>query len=293
LPGIELASFQVDGQERLAYEFGLGGPRPFFFPLIGPSGRMVTRMGHPNPGGHEHHRSIWFGHQKVQDINFWEERPGRDVRVRHKRVIAYRDGTDWAGLAAELDWWAEGKSRMTQALKVALTPCDDGGLLIDLESRFEAMGGPVDLGQTNFGFLGVRVAKTMSEQFGGGRLTADGSSKGGQAICGKRHRWADYSGPAAPGGVEGIAYLDHPSNPHHPTPWHVRSDGWFEAAFNLAEGWCIAADHPLSLRYRLWVHRGPSDVDAVEARWHDYGMVAPLEVFTDTDLHIPSLRRKG
>src|SRR4051794_31320193 len=92
LPGIERASLLVSGQERLAYEFNAGGPRPFLFPLIGPSGRMLTRMGHPNPVGHEHHRSIWFGHQKVQDVNFWEERPGRDVRVRHKRIVAYRDG---------------------------------------------------------------------------------------------------------------------------------------------------------------------------------------------------------
>ncbi len=291
LPGLDRASFRVDGAERLAYEFGSGGPRPFLYPLIGPSGRELTRLGHPEPVGHEHHHAIWFGHQNVHGVNFWEERPGRDVSVRHKRVVAYRDGLDWGGLAAEWDWWADGRSLMKQGLRVALAVEEDGSLAIDLSSRFEVEKGPVDLGKTNFGFLGVRVAKTMSERFGGGRLTADDGATGEGAIFGKRYRWVDYTGPTAPGVVEGIAYFDHPSNPGHPAHWHVRADGWFEAAFNLAEAWGLAAGHPLDLRYRLWVHGGKADGARIDASWREFARSADLELAKDAETRLSTLRR--
>ena len=64
--------------------------------------------------------------------------------------------------------------------------------------------------------------------------------------------------------------MDHPENPHHPTHWHVRRDGWMEAAFNLAEPHGVADDHPLDLRYRLLVHAGPADPAALDRAWHEF-----------------------
>jgi hypothetical protein len=275
LPGIDRASLRVDGVERVGYEFGPGKPRPFLFPVVGSSGAQLTRLGHPNPVGHEHHRSVWFGHQKINTINFWEERSGTDIQIRHKRVVIYQDGSDWAGLVAELDWWAAGRRQMRQSLVIAVEPQSSGGFALDLQSRFEAAGAPVELGQTNFGFLGVRVAKTLSEQFGGGTLTSSEGAQGAAALFGKRARWVDYSGPSAPGIVEGIAYFDHPSNPSHPAAWHVRADGWMEAAFNLAGPYAIPPDHPLDLRYRLLIHPGPADRTALDKAWSQFATRGP------------------
>jgi hypothetical protein len=53
-------SFQVEGAERVRWHFGGRYPRPFFFPLAGPSGRTLTRMGHPAAPDHDHHRSLWL-----------------------------------------------------------------------------------------------------------------------------------------------------------------------------------------------------------------------------------------
>ena len=106
------ATLRIDGNERVGYEFGPTDTRPFLYPLIGSSGRMLTRMGHPNPVGHEHHKSIWFGHEKVNSVNFWADQPKKDIRILHRRVAAYRDGTDWAALAADLEWRAEGRLPM-------------------------------------------------------------------------------------------------------------------------------------------------------------------------------------
>ncbi len=79
VPQVGRVALCVDGTERVGYEFGEGASRPFLFPVIGPSGSILTRLGHPNPIGHEHHKSVWFGHQSVAGINFWEERPGNST----------------------------------------------------------------------------------------------------------------------------------------------------------------------------------------------------------------------
>lgn len=291
VPGIDEARFLVDGAPRCTYRFGTGLPRPFVFPLLGPSGAELTRMGHPNPVGHEHHRSVWFGHEKVDGVNFWGEVEGADIRVQHRRVVLYHDGPSFAGLVAEIEWRAGGHALMNQRLTLSLEPRPDGGHALDLQSRFEAAARPVELGKTNFGFLGVRVARTISEQFGGGRLRNDRGDEGEPAIFGKPARWVDYSGPSRPGVEEGICYMDHPSNPNHPSSWHVRQDGWMASAFNLREGHGLAKDHPLDLRYRLLVHAGRPTVESLQTDWETFAQTAPLEVEPPRGGSLSALRR--
>ena len=69
-------SFTVEGVEKLRWHFSPRFPRPFFYPLIGPSGRSLTRTGHPAAPDHDHHRSLWWAHNNVGGVNFWEERGG-------------------------------------------------------------------------------------------------------------------------------------------------------------------------------------------------------------------------
>ena len=47
LPNHEI-SFQRNGTEIARYYFGPDLRRPFLFPIIGPSGRSLTRIGHPH-----------------------------------------------------------------------------------------------------------------------------------------------------------------------------------------------------------------------------------------------------
>jgi len=80
------ASFQRDGVEITRYHFGPGLHRPFLFPVIGPSGRSLTRMGHPHdPESHSHHNSVWISHNDVDGMSFWSDRGGG--KIRHKRIV--------------------------------------------------------------------------------------------------------------------------------------------------------------------------------------------------------------
>src|SRR5688572_19845493 len=87
-------SFQVGGMERLRWHHGPQYPRPFFYPLVGPaSGRSLTRMGHPGAPDHDHHRSIWFAHNKVTGVDFWAD---NKTRIVQRQWLAYEDGNDEA-----------------------------------------------------------------------------------------------------------------------------------------------------------------------------------------------------
>ncbi|MGO9470810.1 MAG: PmoA family protein [Isosphaeraceae bacterium] len=294
IPQVGRASLCIDGRERVGYEFGEGMSRPFLFPFIGPAGALLTRMGHPNPIGHEHHKSVWFGHQNVAGINFWEEKAGTDIRIRHRRVVVYQDGADWGGLVVEWDWWAQGRSLLRQELTIAIEPGRDGGFALDLQSRFESPGQiPVELGRTNFGFLGVRLAKTMSERYGGGTVIDAQGSRGAASSFGQPSRWIDHAGPVAPGKIEGICVMDHPSNADHPVAWHVRDDGWLGPSFNRESVYGVAKDHALALRYRLLVHAGRADRAALDHAWEAFAATPAYEIVPPRGQQLASLERRA
>ncbi|RLT19638.1 MAG: hypothetical protein DWI28_02455 [Planctomycetota bacterium] len=295
LPTPSGLKFLLDGHELAGYHFGHGLPKPFIYPLKGHSGADLTRLGHPNPqSNHDHHRSIWFGHQFVRPIemekgqkpatavewNFWEEpKPISDIKIRHSKVLALEDGSEFAAAAVEANWWAGGRSLIKQTTVYAIAPMADGGHALDIQTELACLDGRmIELGKTNFGLLGVRVAKSMSEQFGGGRLLNSEGRTGEPEIFAKPARWVDYSGPTGPGRVEGICYMDHASNPRHPVSWHVRRDGWMEAAFTMADAWRIAADHPLTLRYRLLAHSGKSTLESLNQAWLEFNKTKPYQI---------------
>lgn len=265
-------SLQSDGVEKIRWHFGENYPRPFFYPFNGPSGVSLTRMGHPGAPNHDHHRSVWFAHHSVNDRDFWSDRTLG--RIRQQNWLAYQDGDQEAMMAVSLDWISgEAEVLMEQEMVAALMglPHGEHGLEIQITLRAPPNKKTVELGKTNFGFLAVRVAKSISGYFGGGTISSSEGGLGEKSIFGKRAKWMDYSGPIALGEgtgrkqtVEGLSYFDHPANPNYPTHWHVREDGWMGASFNLQAPYVIAPEKPLVLRYLLHAHAGGYDAAKAE-----------------------------
>src|SRR5690606_29364848 len=72
---------EFNTRELTRYHFGKDGRRPFLYPLIGPAGRSLTRIGHPHdPHTHSHHNSVWVTHHNVNGVNFWADY-GNDLGV--------------------------------------------------------------------------------------------------------------------------------------------------------------------------------------------------------------------
>lgn len=260
LPDHQVA-FEIDRIERLRWHYGPSYPRPFFYPLRGPSGSSLTRMGHPGAPDHDHHRSIWFSHAKVLGIDFWSDRTA--ARIRQKQWLCYQDSDTEALMAVALGWYDghDPKELMEQQVVAGVRPGPEGETFFELQSTFTPTAESIELGKSNFGVLAVRVAKNISEHFGGGKLTNSEGATGEPAIFGKPAKWMDYSGAVPAGGIEGITYFDHPSNPGHPTKWHVREDGWMGASLCMDAPRTITRKQPLVLRYLLHAHRGPVNAE--------------------------------
>jgi hypothetical protein len=78
----EQVTFERNALEIARYHYGADLKRPFVFPLIGPAGRSVTRMGHPrDPQTHSHHNSVWISHESVNGANFWGDASGAELRT--------------------------------------------------------------------------------------------------------------------------------------------------------------------------------------------------------------------
>ena len=159
-------------------------------------------------------------------------------------------------------------------------------LLVFAELVEQNVAESLELGKTNFGFLAVRVAKSISEHFGRGRLTNSEAATGEPTIFGQPAHWMDYSGTVSADIVEGITYFDHPSNPGFPNCWHVRSDGWMGNSPCLRASIVIQKSQPLVLRYLLHAHDGEASADRAKAIAAQFTLSPPFDVVKSTAKHV-------
>ena len=271
-------SFQVDGREWLRYHYGERTPKPYFYPVVGPAGAPVTRLTHPHdPFTHNHHLSLWIGHEKVGGASFWGQ-IRNPARIAFDRIQKIEDG-DRASLTI-LSRWLDGEQKplLLDERIWTLSPRYDtlssdgfGEYTLDLQLTLTPVAPTLTLGKTNFGLVAVRVAKMMGTLDGGGTIrNSEGQVDEKELMPPRRARWCDYSGRPAPGVWNGVTLLDHPSNPNHPTYFHVRGDGWMGSSFTFEGDVVLSKEKPLVLKYRFLVHAGTGDSKALDAEWERF-----------------------
>jgi hypothetical protein len=268
-------SFQREGFELARFHYEPEGMRPFVYPLVGPAGRSLTRMGHPHdPVGHRHHNSVWISHHDVNGVSFWGDY-GKG-RIIVQRAEQFEDGADEAAVLTVAQWRVGEIALLNERRRTAahLLPNNEWLLLIDLQLE-PATINDVTLGKTPFGLIGVRMAKTIGVHDGGGTIRNSEGGVNEKDVLWKPARWVDYSGPITATAREGITLLDHPSNPNQPTYFHVRDDGWMGASLTYTNALVLKPGVPLRLRYGLYVHAGVPDVATIQRQWETFAK-APL-----------------
>ncbi|MFT5465621.1 MAG: hypothetical protein ACI8UO_000716 [Verrucomicrobiales bacterium] len=281
-----------DGQLVTKYHYQ-DVPKPFFYPIIGPSGEEMTR-GYPmNPHDdeqtdHIHHRSLWFAHGDVNGVDFWHETPpGKKETRPHGKIVhtafsGMKAGTGPMEIRCRNDWTAnDGKKICEDSRVYRFTKTAEGFFAIDFEITLKATAGEVKFGDTKEGTMALRVLPTMrleGEHAKGGIVNSEGDS--GKAAWGKRAPWCDFFGPDRAGNAVGAAMFNHPENLNHPTYWHARGYGLFAAnpfgkrGFEGKDaeegGHTIKADEEVTLRYRILLHRGKPDEAGVAKAYRSY-----------------------
>jgi len=245
----------IDGKFFTSYIFAENEKYPFFFPVNGPlSGVSVTSMRNAE---YPHHSSLFFGCDMVNGGNWWQEglERGRIISVNAEIV---KQGGDTAIITDECIWSRPGAvSPIKDSRKYIITAPSKDMYQIEVEIVMEMLT-DVRILKTNHSLFSARMSADLSVRNGGTMINAEGL-KGEKETFGKKSAWIDYYGKRGTG-FEGLAILQHPSNPWYPSPWFTRDYGfmsptpmyWPENDKDMF----FKKGTVLTLRYLVAVHSG-------------------------------------
>lgn len=284
-----ITSFQLDGRELTACHYDPQDMRPFWYPIRASKDVSLTRMGHPHdPLTHSHHNSVWVTHNSVNGLDFWGDHAknqGRIINVEISRE-GYEDTDELASMRMVNHWISEADKsvQLIEVRRTEIRPLDGARswlMIIDLEYT-TPKGKTTTFGATGFGLVAVRVARSIGVHDGGGRILNSEGLVNEKVMFRLPARWVDYSGRITneDDGFAGITLMNHPMNPHNPTAFHVRDDGWMGACLSLDNPIEVTEAKKLRVRYALWVHDGVASQEQSEAQWQAFAQmpVANLEV---------------
>jgi len=290
---------EIDGKPYTAFYLAPGGNKPYVWPLSTASGAVVTRHFPMEdfPGetrDHPHHRGLFFAHGDINGIDFWatEPRKGPPPPVPQKnsgtglwqgsmrlvRVAKAESGAKAGTIQAVFEGLDEnGKPIMTDTRTITfysdplLRIVDYDVAIVPLEK--------LKFGDTKEGTFGIRLATSMTEEKGGGRMVNAEGKETEKNVWGKRSAWVDYCGPVD-GKTVGVAIFDHPANPRYPTYWHSRAYGLHAAnIFGLHDfladksqdgSLTVEPGSTLHFRYRVVIHDGGTESARVAQLYKDY-----------------------
>jgi hypothetical protein len=257
------------------------GPKPYYFPLVGPSGASMTRSFpmkkvEGEKFDHPHHRSLWFTHGSVNKVDFWSEAPGHGRIVETSRPIVEGGGSE-ATIRTTDDWLASDGKKVCEDERTVRFHATLKLRVIDFDITLKASEGPVTFGDTKEGMFGLRVATSMdvTSKKGGRIVNAEGVED--KAAWGKASPWVDYTGPID-GKTFGIAILNHPSSFRYPTTWHVRDYGlfaanpfgWHDFGQKTSGEFVLPKGETIRFRYRVILHDGDTTSAGIPAEFEAY-----------------------
>lgn len=252
-----------------SYRFQPDEKYPFFFPVNGPvSGAGVTSM---RNGQYPHHSSLFFGCDRVNGGNYWQEglERGRIISVGARIVeakgerVVIEDECIWKRPDAE--------APIMDRRKIIISAPSPELYQLDFDIEMEMLI-DVTIQKTNHSLFSARVDPDLTVKQGGVMINSEGK-QGEKGTFGVGAAWIDCYGERKTG-KEGIAIMQHPSNRWYPSPWFTRDYGFMSPTpmywpengktTDLKKGEKIA------LRYRVLIHKGDSQEAGIATLFEQY-----------------------
>jgi len=242
------------------------GRSSYFHPVYGLDGEVLTD---DFPADHENHRGLHWAwpHIKIDDreVDLWSL---RDIRHKFQRWLAKEANPKGAVLGVENGWFVGEKRVMLERVKATIYPASSQGRFIDLELTLMPEGRPISLWGAegkSYGGLTLRFGPRSKT------IVTVPSGRSSEDLLNTRLPWADLSGDLRGNGdLSGAAVFVHPKHPNYPPTWMTREYGL------LAVGWpgitpqSLPAGQTVSLRYRIWIHRGVPEAAEIQKTYEAY-----------------------
>ncbi len=259
----------INGKFFTSYIFSEDEKYPFFYPVNGPvSGGSVTSM---RNAVYPHHTSLFFGCDMVNGGNYWQEglERGRIIPVNSQ---IEKQGGDTVVITDECIWSRPGAlSPVKDSRKYIITAPSASLYQIDVEIKMEMLMDVV-IRKTNHSLFSVRMAADLAVTNGGTMINAEGL-KSEKDTFGKGSAWIDFYGKRG-NTIEGLAILQHPSNPWYPSPWFTRDYGFMSPTPMYwpqnDKDTSMKKGTTLLLRYRVLVHSGTHTDADIAGQFNNY-----------------------
>ncbi len=296
--GADAVRVEIDG--RPFTDFVLRGGdamKPYLYPLRSATGKIVTRRFpmetlEGEPTDHPHQRGLWFGHEKVNGFDFWNNEANYKTanrgRIVLEKVQEAASGADAGTLKILLDWLDPQGRKLLEESREMVFRKDPKLRIIDFDITLKPVE-KVTFGDAKDGVFGIRLAAVLQETSAGGhggenalphtgRITNAEGLEHEKAVWGKFSDWVDYSGEID-GEKLGVTIFDHPANTRR-ARWHVRGYGLFAAnPFGLQVftrdktqdgSLTLEAGQTARFRYRVIIHPGDAQTAEIGKLWSAY-----------------------
>lgn len=259
----------IDNLFFTSYIFSSDEKYPFFYPVNGPSGSGVTSM---RNGTYPHHSSLFFGCDRVNGGNYWQEGLDRGQIVSLREEIIENDGPRVV-IENECIWKRPGAmSPVKDFRKITITAPSKEMFRIDFEVTMEMLLDVV-IEKTNHSLFSGRMDPALAVVNGGTMINAEGE-KGEKGTFGKPSPWIDCYGKRGDK-IEGMAILQHPSNDWYPSPWFTRDYGFFSPTpmywpVDEKAGTVMKKGDTINLKYCVLVHSGTYETARIAEEFKKY-----------------------
>ena len=265
----------IGGKFFTSYRFAEDEKYPFFFPVNGPSGVSATSM---RNGEYPHHSSLFFGCDKVNGGNYWQEGLDRGRIVSKGPVLESASGKQIV-ITDACDWMRpDAPQPIRDTRRIVISAPSPQLRQIDFHVTLEAMIDVV-IEKTNHSLFSARMDPDLTPAFGGTMVNAEGD-KGEKATFGKPSPWLACYGARSGKTTEGLAILQHPGNHGFPSPWFTRDYGFLSPtpmywpADNKSTR--IAKGEKLHLAYRVLVFSGTTESAGIAGKYAEFSKEKPV-----------------
>ncbi len=240
----------------------------YIHPVYGLDGEILTD---DFPADHLHHRGLCWVWPRViiddKECDLWDL---RGIGQKFERWLGQEVGPVCAVFGAANGWYVGDEKIINETVWVRVFRAGVKGRAIDVELTLNATKQPVKIS----GRPPVKGYGGFSFRFAPREETVLTSPAGKEAEDSnlKPYPWADLSARfAGRDTFSGVAIFDDAKNPGFPNGWTLRNYGFLGAAWPGLEMYTLKPGKPLTLRYRLWVHRGDAKQGSVAEASAAYG----------------------
>lgn len=257
----------------------------YIHPLFGLDGQVLTE---DFPEDHLHHRGVfWAWHQLyIGDKQMGDSWELKDFSYTIASVKEIKDGGNAKGIQTEVFWksnlWVDAKGAEKAMVKEVTTikvyPADKTFRQIDISISLLALEPNMRIGGSEnikgYGGFSTRMRLPEAIVFMG----SSGQLKP-QKTPVQSDYWMDFSGAMGINGTQGgLSILCHPENPSPSNQWILRAKNSMQNAvypFPGATPVPLSQTTPTLLRYRLIVHNGHFNRDALKSNYTAYSRTNP------------------